>query len=99
MANEEPGDTYTPPEGFPTAHALKLRKEQATGILSVRRVGVQPDPGMMLLKALMKLVRTRLDVTDAEFDYFFELIAVEGLEEVVEQTTAKKIIHLPGRDA
>ena len=92
-------EKFTPPDGMPGHQELKHRREQATGILSVRRIGVQPNTDLMLLQTITRLVRSRLGVTDAEFDYWFDLVAVEGLETVVEQSAPKNVIHLPGRDA
>ncbi len=94
MSDEKDLPAFTPPDGLPGPQELKHRREQAGGILEGRGIRVETRPDMLMLNALVRLIRARLDVGDDEWNYYGELAAVEGLEQVVEMSAPKPVIHL-----
>lgn len=97
--NTEP-DTFTPPEGYPSAREMQQRRDQAVGILRSRRITVTPRPEQMVLLSagLARLLRAKgLIASEDELNYFMALADVESLVEVVAQTAPQNLIHLPGR--
>lgn len=87
---------FIPPDGLPGHQELKHRRLEAEGVLKGRGIATQVNPPTLMLNALIRLVRSRLEVSDAEWDYFGELVSVEGLEQVIEATQPKPVIHLAG---
>ncbi len=91
-------EKFTPPPGLPGPQELKHRRAEAESILNRRGLGLTPQPLAMVVNTLVRLVRSRLQIGDAEWTYFADLTDVESLEQLVDATAPKPKIILPGRD-
>lgn len=91
---------YTPKDGEPGPKEIEHRREQAQGILNIRKIRLAPnyDQMSLLVSGIATMLKHRgLIGSDQELEYWMQLAEVESLEQVVEASAPKNIIHLPGR--